>query len=457
MKDAVILCAGAGTKLWPYAQIRSKAMLPIANKPVVAYAADALTAMGFDNIVIVGSRFVDEIRAYFRDDAHVTVLTESAPKGTAFSLLAAKDHVRGESFLTLYGDTLVHDEDLAALVRAYERENIPQALVSPVTDRSSDYIGCRLNENGDGIKEIWGHSRSESTHFFGGFAFGKSLFEALAYNPSRFKFTEVGMMPPIEAYLEVTLAEEMKRGVPLGAVVAQNPVFDIDKPWHILEASVAVNARLCSALKANELGENASIDPTAYIEGFVRLGKNSHIGRHVIIEGNVIVGDNTTIKNGAIIGNNVVIGDNTQVRNACYVEGGSTIGHECIVSHAAELSGLIFDRVYLYHYMEMNGIIGENTDLGAATVCGSLRFDDGVTIQKVKGRKEFPRDYADSVFIGDYCRTGVNAIIMPGVKIGPYSVIGAGVLLNKDIRDHTLIYTEQTLIERTWGSEKYGW
>ncbi len=80
-----------------------------------------------------------------------------------------------------------------------------------------------------------------------------------------------------------------------------------------------------------------------------------------------------------------------------------------------------------------------------------------MTIQKVKGRKEFPRDYADSVFIGDYCRTGVNAIIMPGVKIGPYSVIGAGVLLNKDIRDHTLIYTEQTLIERTWGSEKYGW
>jgi UDP-N-acetylglucosamine diphosphorylase / glucose-1-phosphate thymidylyltransferase / UDP-N-acetylgalactosamine diphosphorylase / glucosamine-1-phosphate N-acetyltransferase / galactosamine-1-phosphate N-acetyltransferase len=46
---------------------------------------------------------------------------------------------------------------------------------------------------------------------------------------------------------------------------------------------------------------------------------------------------------------------------------------------------------------------------------------------------------------------------MPGIKIGPYSVIGAGVLLNKDIPDHTLIYTEQMQIEKKWGSEVYGW
>jgi len=455
MKDAVILCAGAGTKLWPYAQIRCKAMLPVSNKPVVSFAVDALTGQGFDNIILVGGRFTEEIRAFFRDCNNVKVITDTAPKGSAFSLLLAKEHINGSAFLALYGDTIVSENDLASLVSAYEESGYPQALVSPVRDRSSDYIGCKI-ENG-AVKEIWGHSRDESTHFFGGFAFGSDFFDVLRFNPGRFAYTEVGMMPPVEAFLEISVADEMKRGMKLGAVAAENPVFDIDKPWHILEANAAVNAARCGKLTKNELDEGASIDETAFLGGFVKLGKNSRIGKNVIIEGNIIVGDNTTIKNGAILQGNIVIGNDTQVRNACFVEGDSTIGNECIVSHAAELSGMIMDRVYLYHYMEMNGIIGENTDLGAATVCGSLRFDDGFTIQKVKGRREFARNYSDSVFLGDYCRTGVNAIIMPGIKIGPYSVIGAGVLLNKDIPDHTLIYTEQTLIEKKWGSEVYGW
>lgn len=454
MKNAVILCAGAGTKIWPYAQIRSKTMIPVSNKPIVSYAVEALTEQGFDNIVIVAGRFAEEIKARFRDHVNVTVITENSPRGTAASLLYAKDSVDG-SFLALYGDTIVDGGDLARLAAAYEQTGSPQALVRPLHDRSSDYIGCTVE--GGFVNEIWGHSRGESTHFFGGFAFGPEFFETLQYNSGRFTRTEVGMMPPVEAYLEMSLADDMSRGVPIGAVTAEHPVYDIDKPWHILEANAGVNARLCGALTANELAEGATIDETASISGFVKLGKNSHIGNNVIIEGNVIAGDNTVIKNGAIIMGDVVIGNDTRVRNACFIEGGSTVGSECVVSHAAELSGMIFDRVYLYHYMEMNGIIGENTDIGAATVCGSLRFDDGVTIQKVKGRREFARDYSDSVFLGDYCRTGVNATIMPGVKVGPYSVIGAGVLLNKDIKDNTLVYTEQTLVEKRWGSEKYGW
>ena len=67
------------------------------------------------------------------------------------------------------------------------------------------------------------------------------------------------------------------------------------------------------------------------------------------------------------------------------------VGGGCVVSHAAELSGVIFDGVYLYHYMEIYGIVGTNTDIGAATVCGSLRFDDDNTIHRIRGRREYPR------------------------------------------------------------------
>ena len=112
---------------------------------------------------------------------------------------------------------------------------------------------------------------------------------------------------------------------------------------------------------------------------------------------------------------------------------------------------------YLYHYMHVYGIIGENADLGAATVCGSLRFDDGETTHRILGRKEIPKDYSDACYIGDYCRTGVNAMLMPGVKMGAYSIVGAGVLLEQDLPSKTLVYTKQELHYKPWNSDKYGW
>ncbi|MCL2508220.1 MAG: NTP transferase domain-containing protein [Oscillospiraceae bacterium] len=454
MKNAVILCAGEGTKFWPYASVRCKVMMPISNKPIVAYSVDALVEMGFENIVIVGNRFIEEIVAYFRDDTRVKVIADDKPKGTAFSLLKARDLVDGD-FLALHGDTIAAPEDLRALADTFTSSGENTALVDVIRDRTGDVIGCDLSDGC--VSGILGHPRGKITHFFGGFALKHSFFDSLKFSSNRFRSTEVGMMVPVESYLESALEEEMRRGMKLLAVEAKQRVFDIDKPWHVLDANSEINSRRCGALTKNELAQGASIDPTAVIGGFVKLGKNSTIGKNVIIEGNIIVGDNTEIKNGAIVSGDVVIGDECKIRNACFIEGATTIGNECIVSHAAEVDGVILDRVYLYHYMEWGGIIGTNTDLGAATVCGSLRFDDFITMQKVKGRREFHRGSGDAVFLGDYCRTGVNAILMPGVKVGVYSVVGAGVTLNKDVPDRTLIYNEQTLVERTWGPEKYGW
>lgn len=454
MKTAVILCAGKGTKLWPYAQIRNKVMMPVSNKPIVSFAVDSLTQLGFDKIVLVAGPFSDEVRAYFRDCTAVRVLTDDAPKGAAYSLLRAKDDV-DEDFMLLYGDTIVDTDDLRRLRDAFLSTRENTALVGAIEDRSSEHIGCTLEDGS--VTGIYGHSRDESTHRFAAFALRREIFDALPFNGCRFPSTDVGMMTPVEGYLEITLADEMQRGTPLRCVTAASEFFDIDRPWDILYANTVINKKRCAALTQNELAEGATIDPTAVVKGFVRLGRNTRIGHGVIIEGNLIAGDDCEIVRGAIIGENVVIGNRSKVRNCCYVAPCSTIGSECIVSHAAELDGMILNRVYLYHYMEWNGVIGENTDLGAATVCGSLRFDDSITLQRVKGRREFHNGFGDAVFLGDYCRTGVNAIFMPGVKVGVYSVVGAGVVLTRDVPDNTLIYAEQKLTEKPWGPEKYGW
>ena len=125
--------------------------------------------------------------------------------------------------------------------------------------------------------------------------------------------------------------------------------------------------------------------------------------------------------------------------------------------HGAEMSGVLFDKVYLYHYCEMSGVFGTASDIGAATVCGTLRFDDGDTPHKIHGRYEVPTYGANATYMGEYCRTGVNAIIMPGRKIGSYSVVGAGVVLNEDVPSQTMITVKQELVKKPWGPSRYGW
>ena len=358
IKSAVILCAGAGTKIWPYAQIRSKAMIPVSNKPIVSYSVDILTEKGFDNIIIVAGKFSEEITAYFRDYSNVKVIVDNAPRGAAFSLLKAKDEIGNEDFLALYGDTIISEQDLTSLIESFENDGKNSVLAAPIVNRRNDHIGLEFNSKG--IKQILGHPRDDTTHFFGGFAFKNNFFEALAHNSGRFPYAEVGMMVPVEGYIEATVGDELNRGVEFNVVEAKDRVYDIDKPWQIMEACREINERRCSALTQNELGEGTVIDPSASISGCIKTCKNCVIGKNVIIMGNIILGDDTKILNGALVSGNVVVGNNCSIRNCCFISGESTIGNDCIISHAAELDGVIFNRVYLYHYMEFFGIIGEN-------------------------------------------------------------------------------------------------
>ena len=64
---------------------------------------------------------------------------------------------------------------------------------------------------------------------------------------------------------------------------------------------------------------------------------------------------------------------------------------------------------------------------------------------------------ANAAYFGDFSRTGVNAIVMPGKRIGTYSCVGAGVVVYEDIPDRELITLRQDLERKKWGPEQYGW
>lgn len=446
-----IIAAGAGSRMAPYNEIRPKCLLPVLNRPLIGWMLDSLDPATPTRVVT--DRFATDIRAALPD--HVEVLETGRLGGSADSLLALWP---GDQTIAVPGDVLVTPEDLSAFVSGAPSvpEDTVHLLLTPVpAPERRDWIGVVLD--GERVSAILGHPREEATHRIVAASLPRDFDRWLARTPSHFPGVEVGMMPPEERQLESAIELFRQSGGKLTATITTTPAHDLDKPWHILAANESLLHRTAGALTSHDLAAGASIDPSAAIEGYVRLGAGSRIGANVTIRGSLVAGENVIIDSGAILNGTVAVGDGSEVRNACFVEDGSVIGRNCVVSHAAELAGVIFDGVYLYHYMEIYGIVGANTDIGAATVCGSLRFDDGETTHRIKSRREIPSTHSNASFIGDYCRTGVNAILLPGHRIGPYSIVGPGVVLDRDLAPRTGVRVQQELTEFSWGPERYGW
>ncbi len=455
MREIIILSAGKGTKMFPYDEVGSKVLRKAAGNSILGHMLESLREFTTASIHVV------TLRQYYGSVARccaaypgITVHSMDKSTGNAESLLEGLSHVEGEYALVLYGDTWIDPMDLRLL---WEQEN-PSALVYPLgRERAADWICATLSDGH--ISAIGAHHRgNRMTHRLAAYVLPTSFAHKLPMTPEYFPNMKVGEGAPQEPYVEAALSCWLS-DMPLACIEGKGAYFDVDKPWHLLQLNEYLVHRRCGQLTENVLGEGSSISPMASVNGFVRLGRNSYLGERVRIDGNLIVGDNTIIDNGAIFTGDAVVGNDTRIANYCQIYDGCSIGDGCIMEHSSELiGGMLQDRVYLYHFCEFFGMIGSCTDIGAGTLCGTLRFDDNETVQRTKGRLELScGGFGNAIYLGDYCRTGVGALLMPGSRIGAYSVVGAGVLTQGTLPHRTCVLQEQRQITKPWGEEKYGW
>ena len=84
----------------------------------------------------------------------------------------------------------------------------------------------------------------------------------------------------------------------------------------------------------------------------------------------------------------------------------------------------------------------DNCSLGAGTVLANFRLDEGYIQIKV-GDSLIDTGYDKlGAVVGRGCRIGVNASLMPGVRVGPYSFVGPQVCLREDLAANKMILLE---------------
>ena len=415
---AVVLAAGEGVRLLPITATRPKHLIKVGGKPILEHCLDALKKAGITEAFVVTHYLGKTIRDYFGDGGKFGVklsyIEQPSMLGTGNAASVAEPYIEG-AFVLIYGDLLFSEDALKESLRIYETERPDAAMAVVPVERPEDYGIVEL-ENGRKIKRIiekpaLGETKSNLANA-GLYIFSANVFKTI----KRIKSSVRGEIELTDA---ISLMIKDKKTV-YAAEIPKNDWFDIGQPWDLLEANVWM-------LKRMERKVLGTVEEGAHLLGPVTVAKTARIRSGAYIEGPSFIDE------GADVGPN------------CYIRPCTSIGRNTRVGNACEIkNSIIMDRTHMGHLSYMgDSIIGEHCNLAAGTLIANLRFDDGHVKMMVRDRVVDTGRRKLGVVLGDEVKTGINALFMPGVKVGQNCWIGANYLVQRDIEANTIAAIDQ--------------
>ncbi len=129
---AIVPVAGFGTRLRPHTHIVPKALLTVADKPIIGHILESIVSAGIQEVVLVigykGEHIVEYVQTAF-PEVQLRWVVQEEPKGLGHAIWCARQYLDGTPALIVLGDTIV-ELDWAELLR--QQDNI--VGVKPVED-----------------------------------------------------------------------------------------------------------------------------------------------------------------------------------------------------------------------------------------------------------------------------------------------------------------------------------
>ncbi|MDD1687670.1 bifunctional sugar-1-phosphate nucleotidylyltransferase/acetyltransferase [Methanoregula sp.] len=351
--QAVILAAGEGRRVRPLTRSRPKAMIPVANRPIIEYVIEALVKNGIrDIIVVVGYRKEQVTRYLNQMDIPVDVVVQNKQLGTGHALLSAESKIH-DNFLVLPGDNYIDPSSIARI------KDIPNAMLVKEHQNPSNFGVVMLHEDHvTNIVEKPAHAPS-------------FMVSTGIYSLTREVFGHIR-----ENNLTDAISSLIKSGVKIQGIPAddwQDAIF----AWDLLK----MNRRLLPTISPSRDG---SASRQTIIQGAVRIGKGTTIGPNTVITGPVVIG------NDCVIGPNCCILPNTSIGSRVKIEPFTIIGESIIMD----------DTVIGSHSRIIDTVTGERCILAdhtsTWTTSGILDFE-GLAV-----RSEFGAILGDSITCGPF-------------------------------------------------------
>lgn len=393
-----------------------KFLLKFLGKTLLEHQIEKAREAGLSEFVIVGNPAnIEEIGQITQSlsGLDIRLAVQREPLGMANALESAKDMLSGEPIIVVNPNDVFDSSAYAEITREYRRGGATSYILAYKVN--GYFPGGYLVVN----------EQNEVRHIVekpGKWEVPSNLVNIVVHlhtEPEKlFDYIRAVSITSDDVYERALggIAQDYK----IKAVIHNDFWAALKCPWQIL------------ALMEHFLdGINRGISPSA------EISEKANIEGNVILEDGVRVLENAVIRGPCYIGRNSIIGNSVLIRDSCQIGRNCTVGYGTEVKHS-----YIGDECWFHSSYVGDSIIGDGCSFGAGTVMANLRFDQqNITIRIGEERVDSGLDKLGAI-IGSNCRTGVNVSIMPGVRVGPNSIIGSHTCLAQDLGVNKMIRAE---------------
>jgi glucose-1-phosphate thymidylyltransferase len=178
----LILCAGKGTRLYPFTLKHPKTLIPVANTPILQSCIEKLTEQGISEIgVVIHPSQESDIRECLgeKKDVTITYIYQNEAKGISDAVKQAETYIGDEAFLLLLGDNLISDSLRELKIDVEERGSHASLLLAEVANPQDYGIAEVLEERIIRLEEKPRIPKSKLA-VLGAYAFNGSIFAAVS-------------------------------------------------------------------------------------------------------------------------------------------------------------------------------------------------------------------------------------------------------------------------------------
>lgn len=216
------------------------------------------------------------------------------------------------------------------------------------------------------------------------------------------------------------------------------------------------------------------IHPTAVVSLEAELGTNVAVGPYTVIGDGVILGDGCTVGSHCVIGHDMPAGGDllrvgpfAKIRSHSVIYNGSTIGdnfetgHHVTIRERTNIGHAI--RIGSYSDVQGDCSIGDHSNLHSNVHVGKFSsigaFCWIYPFVVLTNDRQPPSSDLQGVLVEDFTVLATHSVLLPGVRVGRASVVGAGSLVSKNVEPGCLVLGRPAKLSKRFDSEDafYPW